>query len=139
VVRRHGQRFERGPHRLVRRPQDVDLVDFNMIDHANGPEHFRIARKIDIHFFAQFGRELFGIVQLAVPEFLRKDYRRRDNRSGECAPTSFIDPGDARDADSAQFLFVAKAAAPIHCDLASERINDLAICPAASIANSLSR
>ena len=35
-----------------------------------------------INFLAQFRRELFGIVQLPVSELLRKNHRRRHNRTG---------------------------------------------------------
>ena len=67
-----------------------------------------------INFLAQFRRELFGIVQLPVSELLRKDHRRRHNRTGQGAAPGFIDASDTGDTGGAQFLFVTKSATPIH-------------------------
>ncbi len=49
-----------------------------------------------------------------MPEFLRQNHRRGDNRTGESATTSLVDPGDLSDPDGTQFFFIAKSAAPIH-------------------------
>src|SRR5213078_3079575 len=49
-----------------------------------------------------------------VPEFLRQNHRRGDNRTSESATTSLVDPGDLSDPDGTQFFFIAKSAAPIH-------------------------
>src|ERR1700704_2380404 len=37
MLGRIDQRFDRGAHRLVRRAQDIDAVDLDVIDHADGP------------------------------------------------------------------------------------------------------
>jgi hypothetical protein len=55
----------------MRRAQNVDAIDFGMIDYADSPGDLAVARKIDINFFAHFRGELLGIVQFPVPEFLR--------------------------------------------------------------------
>jgi hypothetical protein len=101
-------------HCLVCRAQNIEPIDLAMIDDPGRPGHVRIRRKIDIHLFAQFRRELFGIVQLSVAEFLRKDHRGGNHRAGERAATGFIDAGDSSDAKGAQFLFVTESAAPVH-------------------------
>ncbi len=49
-----------------------------------------------------------------MSEFLRQNHRGGDNRTGESAATSLIDPGDVSDTDGTQFFFIAKSAAPIH-------------------------
>jgi hypothetical protein len=42
VVRRFEQRFNREAHRTMARPQDVNPVDLNRIDNADGPSDFGI-------------------------------------------------------------------------------------------------
>jgi hypothetical protein len=42
--------------------QNIDPVNLDRIDDANGPCNLRIAGKIDIDLLAQFRRKLFGIV-----------------------------------------------------------------------------
>ena len=103
------------------RAQNVDLVDLDVIDDADGPDDVAVARKIDINFFAQFRRELFGIVELPVPKFLGQDHRRSDNGTSERAAARFIDSGDVNDTDRAQFLFVTKSATRAACDTPTSR------------------
>jgi hypothetical protein len=62
VIGLFDERFDGEAHGLMARPQNVDPVDLDRIDDANGPFDLRIADKIDINFLAQFRRELFGIV-----------------------------------------------------------------------------
>ena len=49
-----------------------------------------------------------------MPEFLRQNHRRGDNRTGESATTSLIDAGDARDTGGMQLPLVTESTAPIH-------------------------
>ena len=40
MIRWTDQRCERGAHGFVRGAQDIDLIDFNVVYHANRPDHF---------------------------------------------------------------------------------------------------
>ena len=91
----------RRAHRLVRRAQDVDLVDLNVIDHADGPGEVGVADQLVVDLLAQIGRELFRILEFCVPEFLRKNHRGRHDRSGSDAAAGFVDPANASDSDGA--------------------------------------
>ena len=71
VLRCGQQRRDRDFHRLVRRAQNIDPINLNVIDDSGRPPHIWIRCKSEIDFFAQFGGELFGIVQFPVPEFFR--------------------------------------------------------------------
>src|SRR5215469_16351286 len=48
VIRWFEQRFDRETHRTVARAQDVDPVDLNGIDNADGPPDFRIGNQLAI-------------------------------------------------------------------------------------------
>jgi len=52
VVRRFEQCFNGEAHRTVARPQDVNPVDLNRIDNADGPSDFGIRNQLAINFFA---------------------------------------------------------------------------------------
>jgi hypothetical protein len=52
VVRRFEQRFNREAHRTVARAEDVNPVDLNRIDDADGPSDFGIRNQLAIDFFA---------------------------------------------------------------------------------------
>jgi hypothetical protein len=82
VFRRGDERGDRVAHGPMGRAQNIDPVDLEVIDHAHGPRDFAVAGKIDIDFLAQLRSELFGIVQLSVPKFFRKNYGRGDHRAG---------------------------------------------------------
>ena len=123
VIGRGKERGAGGAHRFVRRPQNVDSIDLEVIDHADRPNDLGIARKIDINFFAQFRYKLFRIVEFAMPKSLGQNDCGGDDRAGQGTATGLIDASDAGDADRAQFLFVTESAAPIHRDLANQRIN----------------
>ena len=62
VIGRRNKRSNGRAHCLMGRAQDVDPVDFNMIDYADCPKHLGVARKIDINFFSQLRGELLGII-----------------------------------------------------------------------------
>ena len=109
-----GQGFERDPHGPVGGAQDIDSIDLKMVDHANGPDNFGVTDQLIVNLLAQFGRELFGVLQFSMPKLLRQNRDRRHHRPGQRPASGLIDSSDANDADGAQFLFIAKAAAPIH-------------------------
>jgi hypothetical protein len=56
------QRCDRKAHGPMAGAEDIDSVDLDRIDNANGPFDLRIADKIAIDFLAQFWRELLGII-----------------------------------------------------------------------------
>jgi hypothetical protein len=114
MLRRRQQFFHSHPHGVMRRAQDVDSVDLNRVHNANTPYDLGVRGKIDIDCLAQFGYELLGIVQSSVPEFFGKNDRRGQDRTGQRTASNFVDPGNANDADRAQFSFMAKSAAPRH-------------------------
>ena len=45
-----------------------------------------------------------------MPEFLREDHGRRDDRPGESAAAGFIDSGDPGDTNGAESLFIPESA-----------------------------
>jgi hypothetical protein len=49
-----------------------------------------------------------------VPEFFRKNDGGGYNRTRQSTAASLIDPGNASDANGAEFFLVTKSAAPIH-------------------------
>ena len=108
VLGRRAQRGDGDAHGLVRRAQDVDAIDFERIDNADGPEDIGVAHKFGINFLAQVGEELFGILQTFVPEFFGENNGGCDDGSGERAAPGFIDPGDARQAQGAELAFMTK-------------------------------
>jgi len=114
MLRRERQRAERDPHRFLRCAQNIDSIDFEMIDNADGPGDFAIRNQLIVNFFTKLWAKLFGIVQFAVPEFLGQYGCGRDNWAGQCSATRFIDAGDSNDSGGAQFPFVTKSAAPVH-------------------------
>ncbi len=133
------ERGDRSAHCFVGRAQNVDSIDLDVIDHADRPNDVGIARKIDIHAFAQIRGKLLRIIEFTMSKAVRQNDGGRDNRTGQRAAPGFIDASDARDADGPQSSFVTESATPVHWDLAIEQINDLAIYPGASIVNSLTR
>src|SRR5512133_2257657 len=52
VVRRFEQRFNREAHRSVACAEDVNPVDLNRIDNADGPSDFGIRNQFAVDFFA---------------------------------------------------------------------------------------
>ena len=110
----HGQSLDGQAHRFVRGPQDVDRVDLDGIDDADRPANRLVREELFVNRLPLFREELFGIVQLPVPEFLRQDDRRGYDRSRESSTSSLVDPGDAGNAERPKFAFMPKAAATIH-------------------------
>ena len=96
------------------RAQNVNAVDLCGIDGADRPPDFAIADQVTIDFLAQFRCKLFGVVQATMTEFFRKKHGGGDNWTCQSAATRFVNPGNARGADGAEFFFVTKSAAPIH-------------------------
>jgi hypothetical protein len=114
VVGRFDQGFDRQAHGAVARAQNVDPIDLDRINNTDSPSDFGIRDQLAIDLFAQFRRELFGIIQTTMTKFFSKNDSRGDNRTRQRAAASFVNPSDARDSDGAEFFLVTKSAAPIH-------------------------
>lgn len=114
VLRLQGERGQRGPHRLMSRAQDIDHVDFHGIDHADAPKNGVIGDEVVVNLLAFLREELFGIIQPPVPEFFRKNDGGSYDRPRESASPGFVDAGDRRDTEGAEFAFMPEAAAAIH-------------------------
>jgi hypothetical protein len=114
VIGRVDYCFDREAHGAMARAQNVDPIDFDGINDTNSPSDFGISRQFAIDFLAQFGQELFGIIQAAMTEFFGKNYRGGHHWTGQGAATGFVNPGNARNPGGPQFLFVTKSAAPVH-------------------------
>ncbi len=82
MIGQRRERRDRGSHRFVGGAQNVDLIDFESIDNADGPEDLGVIDQVMINFFAQLRRELFRVVQLPMAEFLGENHRGRNNRTG---------------------------------------------------------
>ncbi len=82
VVGRCAQRGERGPHRLVRGAQNIDLIDFDRINHTHRPCDSIVCHKLMINFFTQLRLQLFRIVQPSMPKFFGENDRRGNDGTG---------------------------------------------------------
>jgi hypothetical protein len=102
------------PHRLVARAQNIDGIDLDGINHANRPGDRVVREQLVVNLFALFRQKLFRIVQLFVPEFFRKNNRRRYDRPGQRPASCLVDAGDGGNSERAQFAFMPESAAAIH-------------------------
>ena len=93
---------------------DVGHRALGRIDDAHRPCDAAVRDEIVVNFFALLGQQLLGIVQLPVPEFLRKNNRGRYHRPRERAAPRFVDAGDSGNTERAQFAFMPKTTAPVH-------------------------
>jgi hypothetical protein len=82
VLRLKGEAGDGGSHRFMGRAQNVDRIDLDRINDADRPPDGVIRHEIVVNFLAFLRQELFRIVQLSVPEFLRKDHGGRYDRPG---------------------------------------------------------
>ena len=82
MIGRRRKRCDRGPHRSVGGAQNVDLIDFERIDNADGPEDLGVIDQLMINLFAQLRCELFRVVQLPMAEFHGENHRGRNDRTG---------------------------------------------------------
>jgi hypothetical protein len=57
-----------------------------------------------------------------MPEFFGQNNSRGNDWASQRAAASFIDPGDFRDSNGAQFLFVTKTAPPVHESETTEKL-----------------
>ena len=62
VLRRESELGERDPHRFMRRAQNIDPIDLEMIDHTDGPGDLGVRNQLVVNFFAAFWSKLLGIV-----------------------------------------------------------------------------
>jgi hypothetical protein len=114
MLRLGGQAGDRGPHRFMGRAQNIDRVDLDRVDDADRPGDRTVRHEIAVNVFALFRQKLLRVVQLWVPEFLRKNDGRRYDRAGECASPRFIDTRDRGDAEGAEPSLMPESAPPIH-------------------------
>jgi hypothetical protein len=98
----------------VGRSENVNRVDLNGIDDADGPRDRVVGGEIVVNFFAFLRQQLLRIIQLPVPEFFRKDDGRRHDGTRERAATGLINACDRGNSERAQFAFVPESAAAIH-------------------------
>jgi hypothetical protein len=102
------------PHRLLGRAQDIDRVDLDGIDDADGPGDCVVANQILVNLFAFLGKKLLRIVQLPVPEFFRKNNGCGYDGPRERAAPGFIDARDGGDPERTQFAFMPETTATVH-------------------------
>jgi hypothetical protein len=114
VVGSLDQRFDRQAHRTVACAQNVDPIDLDGIYNTDSPPYFGIRDQVAINLFAQFRRELFGIVQAAMTELFWENDCGRDDRTRQRTAAGFINPRNARNSDGTEFFLVTKSAPPIH-------------------------
>ena len=114
MLRLKGESRQREVHRLVGRTQNIDRVDLDGIDDADRPANRVVGGDVSINLLPFLRQQLFGVVQLPMPELFRKDNRCRYNRTCESAPSGLIDAGDRRDAERAELALMPKSAASIH-------------------------
>jgi hypothetical protein len=114
VLRLKGEAGDGRAHRLVGRAQDVDRIDLDRVHDPDRPRDGVVRDEIVVNLVAFLRQKLFRIVQLPVPEFLRKNYRGCDNRSSECATPRFVDARDSGDTERAQFAFMPESTASVH-------------------------
>jgi len=114
VIRWLNQGLNRQAHGAVTRAQNVDPIYLNRINNADSPSNLGIRNEFGTDLFAQFRRKLFGIVQPTMPEFFVENHCSRDDWTGQRAPASFVNPGDARDSDRAELFLVTESAASVH-------------------------
>jgi hypothetical protein len=124
VLRLKGQAGNGCAHRLVGRAQNVDRVDLNRIDDANGPRDGVVREELVIDFFTLLRQKLFRIVQLSMPKFLRKNNRRGYDWSRERAAPRFIDARDSGDPESAELAFMPETTTPIHRQQNTEKLKN---------------
>src|ERR1043166_5954771 len=62
MIRGPDQSVDSLPHRPMTRSQNIDSINFDMIDNADCPGDLGVGGKIEKNFLAPFGQELFGIV-----------------------------------------------------------------------------
>ena len=114
VLRLKGKACDGDAHRLMGRAQNINRVYFERVDDSDSPRDGVVRHQIAINLFAFLRQKLLRIVQLFVPEFLRKNNRRRYNRTGKSAAPRFVNAGDGRDAEPAQLTLMPETTSPIH-------------------------
>ena len=124
VLRLKGQASDCDSHRFVRRAQNIDRVDLDRVHDADRPGDRIVRHQIVVNLFAFLRQQLFRIVQLPVPEFLRENYRGGYDRSGEGTTSRFVDAGDTGDTERAKFAFMPEATSPIHRQENTEKLRN---------------
>ena len=114
VLGLHRERIDRRAHRLVRRTQNIDRIDFDRIDNADSPQNGVVPSEVVVNLFALLREQLLRIVQPPVAEFFRKDDGGGYDRAGERAAARFIDAGDRRDTEGAKSAFMPETTTTVH-------------------------
>lgn len=114
VLGRWQERAQGEAHGFVGGAKDVDGVDLDGIDDADGPHDGGVGDEFAVNFLTPLGQKLLGIVQPSMPEFFRQDNGSGHDGTGERAATGFIDTGYAGDAERAQSALMPESATTIH-------------------------
>lgn len=114
MLRLKGEAGQRQVHRLVGRAQDVDRVDLDGIDDPHCPRDASVRRQVVIDLLTFLRQKLLRIVQLPVPELLRKNNRGGYDRPGQRAASRLINSRDAGNSKRAKFAFMPESAASVH-------------------------
>jgi hypothetical protein len=101
-------------HRLVGGAQDIDRINLDRIDDADGPRDRLGVHQFLVNLLAAFGEKLLGVVEPAMAKFFGEDDRSGYDRAGERAAARFIDAGDRRDTKGAQSAFMPETTATVH-------------------------
>ena len=97
-------------HGLVRRAEDVDAIDFRDIHNGERKPDLRVRGDFHEEQFPCRGGELLGVVQRSVPESLRQNHRRRDDRPGERTAPGLIHPGHKTQTSRTKLVFMREVA-----------------------------
>ena len=97
-------------HGLVRRAEDVDAIDFRDIHNGERKADPRVRGDFHEEQFPCRGGELLGVVQRSVPESLRQNHRRRDDRPGERTAPGLIHPGHKTQTSRTKLVFMREVA-----------------------------
>lgn len=92
-VGRHAQRLDRDTHGLEARTENVAGIDVSSVDDADADGERNLPNP-NVEMFPRFAVEAFGIIQAGKQASFGKDHRGRHDRSGERAPSRFVDAGD---------------------------------------------
>ena len=110
----NGETGDGSSHRLVGRAQNINRVDLDRVDDSDGPPNGVVRDEIAENFFAFFREQLFGIVQLPVPKFLRKNDGGGYDWARQGATSRFVNPGNGGDSKGAEFALMPEPTATVH-------------------------
>ena len=114
MVGLEAQRDDGSAHRFVSGAQDIDRVNLNRIDNSDCPRDRAVRDQFVIDLFPPLRKQLLGVIQPAMPEFLGKHNRGGYDGARQCAAARFINAGDRGDAKRAQSAFMPETTATVH-------------------------